>query len=153
MQHDPKVGDSRSPWVERFSVSKISTTSQEHPFMSRQWMLLPAYSWHIRCYLYNEKYLFCHLQEEHTYISHTGTTHTQHTHNTHTYRDNPLICKMLIPHHMNITLKKNGFKMCNFSHTFITSVFWQFWHHKYSTYKGYPTKRALSAMHKHGHGG
>ena len=40
----PKVGGSSPPEVETFSVSKTSTLSQDHPFVSRKWMLLPAHS-------------------------------------------------------------------------------------------------------------
>ena len=40
----PKIGGSSHPRVETFSVSKISTLSQDHTFVSRKWMLLPAQS-------------------------------------------------------------------------------------------------------------
>ena len=42
------VGGSSSPRVETFSVSKTFTLSQEHPLVSRKWMLLPAHSWHFK---------------------------------------------------------------------------------------------------------
>ena len=41
---NPKVGRSSPPQVETFSVSKTLTLSQEHPFVCRKWMLLPAHS-------------------------------------------------------------------------------------------------------------
>ena len=41
---NPKVGGSSPPQVETFSVSKTLTLSQEHPFVCRKWMLLPAHS-------------------------------------------------------------------------------------------------------------
>ena len=41
---NPKVGDSSPPQVETFSVSKTLTLSQEHQFVRRKWLLLPAHS-------------------------------------------------------------------------------------------------------------
>ena len=41
---NPKVGGSSPPQVETFSVSKTLTLSQEHSFLCRKWMLLPAHS-------------------------------------------------------------------------------------------------------------
>ena len=41
---NPKVGGSRPPQVETFSVSKTLTLSQEHPSMCRKWMLLSTHS-------------------------------------------------------------------------------------------------------------
>ena len=40
---NPKVGGLSSTQVETFSVSKSSTLLQEHLFVSRKWMLLPAF--------------------------------------------------------------------------------------------------------------
>ena len=42
--HDPKVGGSIPPQVEIFVVSKSSTLSQEHLFVSLECMLSPAHS-------------------------------------------------------------------------------------------------------------
>ena len=39
-----KVGGSSLPQVETFFVSKSSTLSQEHPFVTPKWMLVPAHS-------------------------------------------------------------------------------------------------------------
>ena len=39
---NPKVRGSSPSQVETFSVSRTSTLSQEHPFVCRKWMLLPA---------------------------------------------------------------------------------------------------------------
>ena len=41
---NPKIGGSSPPQVESFSFSKSSTLSQEHPFVGRKLMLLPAQS-------------------------------------------------------------------------------------------------------------
>ena len=46
---NPKVGDSSPSQVETFSVSKTLTLSQEHPFVCRKWMLLPAHSQQFKC--------------------------------------------------------------------------------------------------------
>ena len=39
---NPKVGGSSPPQVDAFSVLKTFTLSQEHAFVCRKWMLLPA---------------------------------------------------------------------------------------------------------------
>ena len=57
-----KVGDSNPPQVETFSVSKSSTLSQEHSFVSQKWMLWPAHISHFKCLL--KKYL--HRQNEYS---------------------------------------------------------------------------------------
>ena len=49
---NPKVGDSSLLQVEPFSVSKTLTLSQEHPFVYRKWMLLPAHSHYFKSLLY-----------------------------------------------------------------------------------------------------
>ena len=41
---NPKVGGWSPPQVEIFSVSQTLTLSQEHLFLRRKWMLLPAHS-------------------------------------------------------------------------------------------------------------
>ena len=41
---NPKGGGPSPPQVETFSVSKTLTLLQEHPFVCRKWMLLPAHS-------------------------------------------------------------------------------------------------------------
>ena len=40
---NPKVGGSSPPQVDTFSVSKTLSPSQEHSFVCRKWMLLPAH--------------------------------------------------------------------------------------------------------------
>ena len=45
---NPKVGGSSPVLVETFSVSKTFTLSQEHPFVCRKWMLVPAHSSHFK---------------------------------------------------------------------------------------------------------
>ena len=44
-----KVWGSSPPQVEIFLSQTIS---QEHPCVSQKWMLLPAHSWHFKCWLY-----------------------------------------------------------------------------------------------------
>ena len=41
---NPKVGASSPQQVETFTVSNTLTPSQEHPFVGRKWILLPAHS-------------------------------------------------------------------------------------------------------------
>ena len=53
---NPKIGGSSPPQVETFFGYKTSTLSQEHPFVSRKWMLLPAHSYYLKCQL-NYKYI------------------------------------------------------------------------------------------------
>ena len=47
-----QLKDSSAPQVETFSVS---STSQEHPFVCRKLMLLPAHSWYFNCWPYLKK--------------------------------------------------------------------------------------------------
>ena len=49
---NPKVGGSSPPQVETFYVSKTSAPSQEHPFVSRKWMMLPTHTVNISYILY-----------------------------------------------------------------------------------------------------
>ena len=44
IRHGSEGEGSSPPQVETFSVSKTLTLSQEHPFVCRKWMLLPAHS-------------------------------------------------------------------------------------------------------------
>ena len=43
-KHESTVLGFESPQLDIYYVSKTSTISQQHPFMSRKWMLLPAHS-------------------------------------------------------------------------------------------------------------
>ena len=51
---NPKVGGSIPPRVETFSVSKTSTLTQEHPFVSCKWIVLPTHSWHFKSQFYKQ---------------------------------------------------------------------------------------------------
>ena len=42
IRHESEGSGLSHPQVDTFSVSNTSTLSQEHPFVSRKWMLLPA---------------------------------------------------------------------------------------------------------------
>ena len=43
---NPEVGGSSPHWVEIFLSQKLS---EDHPFVSQKWMLLPVCSWHFKC--------------------------------------------------------------------------------------------------------
>ena len=51
---NPKVGGSSPPSVETFSVSKTLTLSQEHRFVCRKWMLLPAHETATKLYIHRD---------------------------------------------------------------------------------------------------
>ena len=42
-------------------LSKTSTLSQEHLFVSRKWMLLPLHSLYFKCYLYKQIYMYIYI--------------------------------------------------------------------------------------------
>ena len=53
--HESECWGFKSPWIKTFSVSKISTISQKHPLLSRQWILLPVRRCHFK-YTFTKKY-------------------------------------------------------------------------------------------------